>query len=436
MMIYDIIETLRSDNSRLFKESVLLKEKDNILLKKTIEAALNPLKQYYIRKIPKYEKADDPTYIAYSLDMAIEQLDYLSSRAKTGNSGIEHLKKILESTNPKDAEVIELIIGKDLKCGASTSTVNKIWPKLVPEFPVMLASGYSEKLVKSIKMPAIVQLKSDGLRCMAIVNNGEVDMFSRNGKPIFTSESIKSELLKICPAGESWVFDGELMVWNYAFSSFVSRKVGNGLINHATKGEATEEELSKICFMIWDMIPLSEFNKGEYKVPYETRFDKLRTLLSTNTSTVLSLIESTVIDSLDDADKIFKEYLEHGLEGIILKDSNGIWEDKRSKGLIKFKNELNTSLRCTAVDYGKGKYEGLIGALQCESEDGLLTVGVGTGLTDDDRKKSHDYYLGKIISLKYNEKIQSKDGTWSLFLPVYEEVRFDQDSADSLKEIK
>ena len=45
-------------------------------------------------------------------------------------------------------------------------------------------------------------------------------------------------------------------------------------------------------------------------------------------------------------------------------------------------------------------------------------------------------YLGKIITVKYNEKITKKDSDEiSLFLPRFVEVRADKDVADNLDRI-
>ena len=103
------------------------------------------------------------------------------------------------------------------------------------------------------------------------------------------------------------------------------------------------------------------------------------------------------------------------------------WENKRSQNIIKFKavNDIDAKV----VDWiaGTGKYTGLLGALVCKSGD--ITFNVGTGFSDAQRKLfTKDYILGKIIACKYNEIITDKrTNAKSLFLPVFDEVRFDKD---------
>jgi DNA ligase-1 len=104
---------------------------------------------------------------------------------------------------------------------------------------------------------------------------------------------------------------------------------------------------------------------------------------------------------------------------------------------VKLKAEESADLICVGVEKGAGKYANMIGNLICETSDGLLNTGVGTGLKDEDRSKDPSEFIGKIIEVAYNEVISSKGrDTKSLFLPVYKQIRFDKNVANSLKELK
>jgi DNA ligase-1 len=136
---------------------------------------------------------------------------------------------------------------------------------------------------------------------------------------------------------------------------------------------------------------------------------------------------------------MFQEYLSLGYEGIILKDGSGVWEDKRAKHQIKFKGELECDLKIVAVEEGSGKYAGMLGALICESSDGVVKVSVGSGLTDEHRINLWHIkreILDKIVAVKYNMRTKNKAGEESLFLPIFIEVRDDKTVADSDKDIK
>lgn len=429
MTILEILNDLASDNSRNAKIAKLKVQHDNQLLKSVIVAALDPFVNYYIRKIPKYEATSGPVA---SLCWALTELKKLSSRELTGNLGIAHLSTILSSLDAGDAEVIKRVIGKDLKCGASTSTVNTIWPELIHEYPCMLCSAHDEKLVKKIRFPAFVQCKEDGMRVNAIVRNGKCEFRSRNGKLLDLLGNLEAELIEMSGTTDV-VFDGELLV--HVDGVIADRQTGNGVLNKSVKGTISAKEAAQVHIHLWDRIDYADFVAGKSGQAYDERWERLTDCMNIAFAKVHA-VECQVVNDLSEVQPIFKKYLARGLEGIILKDMKSIWEDKRSKSQIKFKAIEECDLKVVGIQMGTGKYEGMIGALLCESSDGILKADVGTGLKDEDRKKAHSEYLGKIVAVKYNMRIRNKQGEESLFLPVLVECREDKDVADSINSIK
>lgn len=438
----EIFETLAADSSRNFKINFLYQHRDNELLKRVIFLALDPFTQFYIRKIPSYTPAE--AYQADSLDSVLDSLNMLTTRQVTGNAAIDYLTKLLSSLTAEDAKVIERVIQKDLKCGVSESTVNKVWPGFIHEYPCMLASGYEQKLVDKIQYPAIAQLKSDGMRFNAIVRGDTVEFRTRNGKEIVISETgfVDSFVHLRNFYGEDMVFDGELLCMDETNSQYMNRQGGNGILNKAVKGTISAEEAARIRGTVWDAIPLKDFKQEVYKEQYKDRFAKLSNAVSDykNNSPVsffVSLTPSQKVYSLEEAQELFQQYLAEGQEGIILKSADGIWENKRSKKQIKFKGELECDLRISAIEEGTGKYTGLLGAIICESSDSGIQVRVGSGLTEEQRKSYFTSELiGKIVAVKYNARIKNAKGEESLFLPIFLEVREDKTEADSSKDIK
>lgn len=430
-MINQILETLASNNSRNFKIDFLKQHKDNELLKEVIRLALDPFTQFYIRIIPEYTPLYE-TPIA-TLKQAVDSLSILSSRTLTGNAAIAQLTLTLSAISEEDALVIERIISKDLRCGVNISTVNKVWPNLIPEYPCMLCSAYDEKLVSKIKYPAFANVKMDGMRVNAIVKDGIVEFRSRNGKEINLLGNLEQDFIKLA-GGTNLVFDGELLVRKDG--NILSRQEGNGILNKANKGTISDSEASLVEMTVWDVIPYDKFLTGKYDVPYKDRFDDLMTMNEFNPSPKINVVTTIIVPNLEVARSFFNLMLEEGQEGIILKDADSIWENKRSKGQVKFKAELDVDLIVTDWLEGSGKYEGMLGALQCESADGIIKVNVGSGFTDDDRKTIDKSIIGNIISIKYNARIKNTNGEESLFLPVYLETRLDKTEADTSEKIK
>lgn len=428
MNLNEFFNHLASDNSRNFKLAELESRKDDVVLRKAVFLALDPFTNFYIRKIPAYTPKEGE---GVSLKFALDTLIDLSKRIVTGNRAIDYLKSTLEAVNINDAKVIERVIKKDLKCGVSISTANTVWPNLIHDYPCMLCSAFDKKLVDKIKFPALVQKKEDGMRFNAIVVDGTVDFRSRNGKEIALLGNLEEDFLALAN-GRNVVFDGELLV--EIDGQIADRQTGNGILNKANKGTISALEASMVRATVWDMINYADFKAGVSDIPYIERWTTL--LDSPAPSDKISFVETIHVATLEAAETQFRHYLEDGFEGIILKDPSAIWENKRSKKQVKFKGEEECDLKVVGIQSGTGKYEGMIGALLCESADGVLKVDVGSGFKDDDRKKDVSEYLGKIVAVKYNMRIKNKQGEESLFLPVFIEVREDKDAADSIGDIK
>jgi ATP-dependent DNA ligase len=439
-MINEIFETLAGNASRNFKIDYLNQHKDNKTLKEVIRLALDPYTQFFIRKIPHYGIIGGDT-----LEQGLDQLTHLSKRMVTGNAAIEFLSTILARQTPDNAKVIERVIEKDLRCGVSESTANKIWPNLVMEYPVMLASGYEDRLVEQIEWPAYVQLKMDGMRFNAIVKNNQVEFRSRNGKLIDIPDvGFDAPFLALADHYKcEMVFDGELLVADENELP-LDRKTGNGILNKAVKGTMIGTEAKKVRATLWDAIPFGEFEKEKSDEPYQHRFAKLDNAIShvknnypSFIHTLIKLIWHKQVSSLEEARSIFEKFLSDGQEGIILKTRNGVWENKRAKHQIKFKGEYECDLLCVGWEEGTGKNVGRLGALLLESSCGQLKVGVGSGLTDDDRINIGKDVVGKIIAIKYNAIVDDKQtNIKSLFLPIFLEVREDKQTADVLSSLK
>jgi hypothetical protein len=436
MNINAFLNDLAANPSRNYKIEQLEKHVNNETLREVVRLALCPFTQFYQRKIPNY--TCDGTNA--NIEAVLPALYDLSAREVTGNAAIEYLRMLLSSLNEDDAKVLERIIDKSLDCGVQVSTANAVWSGLIREYPVMLCSQFEQKLVDKIKFPAYAQMKMDGMRFNAIVRDGKVEYRSRNGKEIQLLGNLDEQFIAM--AGEvDCVFDGELLVMLPGDHQFADRQTGNGILNKANKGTISAEEAAMVHASVWDLIPYAYFTDGHCPVPYSKRFSSLEQLIQKQSADNkrVWLVSSQIVQTIDEAQEMFQEYLSLGYEGIILKDGSGIWEDKRAKHQIKFKGELECDLKIVAVEEGSGKYAGMLGAMICESSDGVVKVSVGSGLNDEHRINLwhiKQEILDKIVAVKYNTRIKNKQGEESLFLPIFIELRDDKDVADSSKNIK
>ncbi len=427
-----ILRELKAEPGRNAKLAVLQKHRNSELLKSVFSAALDPYTTYFIKKIPEYKPSTKPTV---TLEQALGRLSMYTTRTVTGQKAIDFLAATLNSMSADDAFVYERVIEKDLDCGVQESSVNKVWKDLIPTYPCLLAKGYDEDTIANIDFPAYSQLKLDGMRVNIFNDGGVITFRGRSGKALDLLGVLDKEILKILPSGK--VLDGELILVE-SDGTHMPRKKGNGILNKAIKGTISEKEARKVRAIVWDVIPIKDFFNAKCKTPYTKRFEELKTIVKGD---YVSIVENRVVNNLDEAIEHFEETLRRGEEGTLLKNRNHIWEDKRSKHLIKMKAEKDADL--VVVDWieGTGKYVGMLGAAVCQSSDGLVEVSIGGGWTDKQRKElTRQKLVGKILTVLYNERIKSKEKGRehidSLFLPRVVEIREDKNVANSSKEIK
>lgn len=448
MSILQILEEIGSDTKKSHKIALVEKHKDNAQFLKVVNLALNPYINFFIRKIPDYEPTGTNT-----LDWALAELEKLSSRELTGHAGIEHLSRVLSSLSADDATVVSRIIGKDLRCGMADGTVNAVIDGFIPTYPCLLARPYDAKNIKNIVYPALSQLKADGLRVNVQINGNAVSICGRSGRDIDLLGEMDPEWIEL---GKQFdvpvVIDGELVVVDDN-DKILPRKIGNGIINKAIKGTISAAEAKMVRAQIWDVIPLSEFKAGISKKKYSERFGDLsravektkKTGIDATAATLAGksskywMIHSKVVNSLDEAVAHFNELLASGEEGTILKNYAGLWEDTRSKHLVKFKAEKDADLEIIGWNPGEGKFAGQVGSLICASSDRKVIVSI-SGFSDALRlqiTRDIEQLIGTIITVIYNERITSQQNVAdSLFLPRFAEFRTDKTVANSSAEIK
>ncbi len=428
--VYSIITELTNTNSRNEKINILLKYKDYNLLQRVLYLTYDTNNVYYIKKIPAYTNKSNSISLQEGLDLLMPLL----YRGVTGHKAIEHLRHILSNTNYEDSMVISLIIEGNLNCGISTATINKVWPKLISIYPVMKAEPFNQKYVDKIPYPTYCQQKCDGCKINISSRNKIIELKTRLGNVIDVTETLLYEaaekLLKYFDYPV--VLDGELVMVTET-GALMPRKKSNGIVNRFLKGTIGKSYAKDFRIVLWDIIPQKDFYNDICTIPYNVRFTELEKNIFSfkdNNEAIkhyIDLVPYEMVNNIDEVNEMFNYYLANGYEGVMLKKFDMPWENKRSQNIIKFKavNDIDAEV----VDWiaGTGKYTGLLGALVCKSGD--ITFNVGTGFSDAQRKLfTKDYILGKIIACKYNEIITDKrTNAKSLFLPVFDEVRFDKD---------
>lgn len=428
---WTIIAELESDNGRLFKEGVVEREAraGNDEFFKGARWALDSMITFGVKKVEV--KADGTDGKGITSTAFWELAEKLSKRELTGNAAITAINFLRMNATVEEWNFwYRRILIKDLRCGTSESTINKIADKVnqayaVPVFTCQLAQD-GAKIPKKVKGKKIVEVKLDGMRVITIVYpNGQVDQYSRNGKELLNFELVKKQIAKHAKFFKvPTVLDGEIMSANF-----------QDLMKQARR--KSDVKTDDAVLNLFDIIPLSEFLAG---VGTCTQLQRSADLLAWFTPCEehmpnVTVVGQEIVDLDTDAGVArFKEInanaIAGGYEGIMLKELNDVYECDRTDSWLKIKPFIEVSLTAIAVEEGTGKHAGKMGAVLFEgTDDGkFIRVSVGGGWTDKDREDiwaNKELVLGEIGEVRADAatKSQDSDDVWSLRFPRFKTWR-------------
>lgn len=429
--MYKIIQELESNNSRLFKEDVLLREANanNVELFEGLRLCYDSLITFGVKKVPIHGGPDGQ---GLPWNAFKELARALAARELTGYDAKDAIELALgASTQAQWNDWYRRILIKDMRAGFSETTLNKMVKKAnklnfsIPVFECMLAHDGANhgKKITGVKL---LEPKLDGVRVLTVINAGNktVAQYTRNGKLLENFSHITSSLEKnIHLFDRSWVLDGEMVS-----SSF------QALMTQVHRKSDVQSEDARL--MLFDIIPLSEFQKGKSVLGQRRRSNLLRSMKSVfDLIGSIDVIEQKEID-LDSfvGEFEFKEYnqdiLSKGYEGIMIKDPDAAYECKRSTNWLKQKPFLTVDLTIISLEEGTGKNVGKLGALVCEGTDQgkFIKVNVGSGLSDEQRDEiwiNKESIIGQVIEVKADclTQNQDADNSWSLRFPRFEKFR-------------
>lgn len=118
---------------------------------------------------------------------------------------------------------------------------------------------------------------------------------------------------------------------------------------------------------------------------------------------------------------LLKRVTDQGGEGLMLHRGNSYYQAARNDDLLKFKLYQDAEAKVVAHLPGKGKYAGMLGALEVESPEGLR-FRLGTGFSGAERRNPPP--LGSWVTYRYNG-LNEKSGIprFASFMRVREDFR-------------
>ena len=423
-----VISTLEDHNSRLDKEAIILvqAEAGNKEFFEGCRLALDPMITFGIKQVPEKKDEDGPGLPWDSFTLA---LTGFVTRNVTGNTARDVIQAMMKSATKAEWNGwYRRILIKDLRCGVSEKTINKVVEKKyvdysIPVFGCQLAHDSANHETKVVGKKYI-EVKLDGVRVITIVRaDGRVDMFSRNGKELVNFPHIVEQISNVVKTHGSSnnmdvVLDGEIM--SSSFQDLMTQ------VHRKSDVKANDAILN-----LFDVIPLADFEQGFWNKRQEDRsamiyyWHKTYKDMLPNVAVVgHELVDLDTTEGQVRYKEINAKAIAGGYEGIMLKDPEAPYECKRSVAWLKLKPFIEVSLSIVEVEEGTGKNIGRLGAFVCEGEDDgkLIRVNVGSGFSDDNRITywaGRDNLIGNIVEVRADAVTQNQDGTYSLRFPRF-----------------
>jgi len=196
-------------------------------------------------------------------------------------------------------------------------------------------------------------------------------MWSRNGKPIISAPHIREALEPLFRKNPNYIFDGELYC-DKLKNNF------NKIISLVKKSKPTPPDLKEssetIQYWIYD---LPSSGKNGFKQRNLELVDLLRggslnvpEWMVEGPPKCLVCVETTFVHDQRQLDELYGKYLEHGFEGQMVRSENGIYQNKRSKFLLKRKEFIDKEFEIVEVNEGVGNKSGMAGYMVMKMEDG------------------------------------------------------------------
>ena len=424
MSCYRVIRSLEDHNLRTNKEAIILAEAQagNNEFFEGCRLALDSTITFGIKQVPERTGPDGPGVDWDSFTLVITGF---INRSITGNLARGTLDQLMSNcTNDQWNDWYRRILIKDLRCGVSEKTINKVVEKkyanyAIPVFGCQLAhdSANHESKVAGKKF---IEVKLDGVRVITIVHpDGRVNMFSRNGKEFVNFPHIADQFTSIADTLlEPWVFDGEIM--SSSFQDLMKQ------VHRKSDVQAEDAVLH-----LFDCIPLAHFEKGIWNATQEFRSNHLKEFVEHHQAVLpnVTVVGQELVDLDSEAgQRKYKEInalaIEGGYEGIMIKDPEAPYECKRSHAWLKLKPFIEVSLEVQGVEEGTGRNEGRLGALICSGDDGgkFIQVNCGSGFSDSDRDEywaNRNRLFGAVVEVRADAITQNQDGTYSLRFPRF-----------------
>jgi hypothetical protein len=360
--------------------------------------------------------------------------DFLRSFSEQKTSGV--LQDILDTITNKKLQTVDGVVknyreqvGLDILGSADdddlvSQTLSKEASSIGPISPMKLKKiDNPDDILKDYDNSEIViQIKLDGFKTQAIMNNGKVGLFTRRGKKFTDNIPELVKELESKMKSDSFIL-GEI-VWEDSKGiqsiSDIQTIVGGSAETAAERISVGDGNVVLYAYdLLWDN------GKDITKQKYIDRYNKLKSIIGKNAKAI------KICDnySYSEKDTAINDALKAGAEGIVLKPKDSEYKygtlgsNEPFGEWAKFKPEAKAHTDEVILNkYTKGENKLIFPMYQYKGND-LIEVGKLSGMSKEDESKiKKDIDNGKtvVVEITFQERMESgkfRHVGWSRFRP-------------------
>lgn len=412
----EFVDEMLMLNSRSYKLATLEKYKDDDVVRYFLKFIFDP---FIVTGLSTKKLAKDVAEVR-CFNSSIELLEWLKVNNTGKDEAISYVKGFDAYLDDKEKEIFHRVICKNLPIGIETLTINKVMPKLIPTFDVMLANKYFDKPEVVEGREFTLTTKIDGGRIIAIKKDGVVSFFTRAGQKYEGLVDLEQEMLEKMP--DNTCLDGEITLLNsqgldnkaqYKQTMMITRKLG---------------EKHGIKMKVFDVMTADEFLEKKSEFSYKERREMLDANFIFSYCKYFELLPMLYQGSdCSMIKKILDEQVANGEEGVMINLNDEKYCFGRSNALLKVKKMQDIDLVVIDVEAGTNQNADKLGAFIVDYKGNRVRV--GSGISKELREKvwaNKEDYIGVTISVQYFEETKNQGGGLSLRFPVFLDFRYDK----------
>lgn len=165
----------------------------------------------------------------------------------------------------------------------------------------------------------------------------------------------------------------------------------------------------------WQTITYKVFDMPDKNLPFSTRYKNYNELITSLNAPHISAVVQYSFTNNEQLTEYFENITKQGGEGVMLHLASAKHSNGRSNALLKLKPYLDAEAVVIAHLPGKGKYQGMLGALRVKTAQGQV-FSIGTGFNDAQRSIPPE--IGSTVTYRFHGLTKNGLPRFASFLRV------------------